>query len=129
MPSCCFECNLYNHFGVCNYNTEIEPTIYSKDGRPSDCPIKEVDECEAEDCVSRKNILESLNGAFPSTDWNKALFRKIVLDSPSVYPKSDKLEKIEKLFTDFYSWGGNMRSEDLVREVWKVIHFNQQQGE
>ena len=45
---------------------------------------------EVEDCVSRKNILESLNGAFPSTDWNKALFRKIVLDTPSVYPKSDK---------------------------------------
>ena len=46
-------------------------------------------ECKAEDCISRKNILESLNGAFPSTDWNKALFRKIILDSPSVYPKRE----------------------------------------
>ena len=43
-----------------------------------------------EDCVSRKNILESLNGAFASTDWNKALFRKIVMDSPSVLPKATK---------------------------------------
>lgn len=43
-----------------------------------------------EDCISRKNILESLNGAFPSTDWNKALFRKIVMDSPSVLPKATK---------------------------------------
>ena len=42
------------------------------------------------DCISRKNILGSLNGAFASTDWNKALFRKIVMDSPSVLPKADK---------------------------------------
>ena len=58
--------------------------------RGEDINVPTINEVEADDCVSRKNILESLNGAFPSTDWNKALFRKIVLDTPTVYPKSDK---------------------------------------
>lgn len=47
MPKCCTECALYSEeWAECQHTSKVKITLEEKDGRPDDCPLKELQESE-----------------------------------------------------------------------------------
>ena len=89
MPKNCDECPIsrYQELHDCPI-LRMYSTKHSEK-RLDDCPLKEVKECKAEDCISRTSTLrpyETLNDNDVIAVW---LIRKNIEQQLSVYPKSE----------------------------------------
>ena len=92
MPKSCYECLLsQNCFGtlICD--------VTKKRANKHNCPLKEVNECKAEDCRSLNDIKEMIEKKAEELDGKMfdaggiciGLYFAIANELPSVYPKSD----------------------------------------
>ena len=118
MPKTCYECLLsQNCFGtlICD--------VTKKRANKHNCPLKEVNECKAEDCISRTDALHCLTGQIelspsdmPALKAYLDYVNKRINDLPSVYPKSDKsVLDVDKFIKDLKAFKEKKPYIDVIR--------------
>ena len=91
MPRNCMEC-MIRTAGLCGLVCDFVIMPDNKDFKHPKCPLKELKECEAEDCISRTEAIEMFANTedADSCKWTTKGIIAELNDLPSVYPKSDK---------------------------------------
>ena len=94
IPKSCDGCPLCNEYYICQANDNDVEDYWDNSIKPKWCPLREVNECKADDCISRVHVC---NLAYDMSEIDGEHYNKqhLVVDVddirslPSVYPKTD----------------------------------------